>query len=91
MLEAQHSKQRQINQYRMMNLAKEQQSDYRKTKAACWRVGFVAALMHHFASRTKTLSKWKRIMTTQRWISIENQDVVLWYSMGVTHLPRPED
>jgi primary-amine oxidase len=22
---------------------------------------------------------------------IENQDVVLWYTMGVTHLPRPED
>jgi primary-amine oxidase len=22
---------------------------------------------------------------------IENQDVVLWYSMGVTHIPRPED
>lgn len=23
--------------------------------------------------------------------AIENQDVVLWYSMGVTHIPRPED
>ncbi len=23
--------------------------------------------------------------------AIENQDVVLWYTMGVTHLPRPED
>ncbi len=22
---------------------------------------------------------------------IENQDVVLWYSMGITHIPRPED
>jgi primary-amine oxidase len=22
---------------------------------------------------------------------IENQDIVLWYSMGVTHIPRPED
>jgi primary-amine oxidase len=30
-----------------------------------------------------------------RWIKgnrpLENQDVVLWYSMGVTHIPRPED
>ena len=23
--------------------------------------------------------------------AIENQDIVLWYSMGITHLPRPED
>jgi primary-amine oxidase len=23
--------------------------------------------------------------------ALENQDVVLWYSMGVTHIPRPED
>ncbi|HMY70969.1 MAG TPA: hypothetical protein PLQ88_03985, partial [Blastocatellia bacterium] len=22
---------------------------------------------------------------------LENKDVVLWYSFGVTHLPRPED
>ncbi len=22
---------------------------------------------------------------------VENQDIVLWYSMGVTHIPRPED
>jgi primary-amine oxidase len=22
---------------------------------------------------------------------IENQDIVLWYSMGITHIPRPED
>ena len=30
-----------------------------------------------------------------RWTSrnraIENQDVVVWYSMGITHIPRPED
>ena len=23
--------------------------------------------------------------------SIENQDVVVWYTMGVTHIPRPEE
>lgn len=23
--------------------------------------------------------------------ALENQDIVLWYSMGVTHIPRPED
>jgi primary-amine oxidase len=23
--------------------------------------------------------------------SIDNQDVVLWYTMGITHNPRPED
>jgi primary-amine oxidase len=22
---------------------------------------------------------------------IENQDVVLWYTLGVTHIPRPEE
>lgn len=31
----------------------------------------------------------------QRWVeakrSIENQDVVLWYTMGITHIPRPEE
>ncbi|MBK6796421.1 MAG: hypothetical protein IPG76_06410 [Acidobacteria bacterium] len=30
-----------------------------------------------------------------KWIKqnrpLENQDVVMWYSLGVTHLPRPED
>jgi primary-amine oxidase len=30
-----------------------------------------------------------------KWIAadrpLENQDVVLWYTMGITHLPRPED
>jgi primary-amine oxidase len=30
-----------------------------------------------------------------QWISdnesVENEDVVTWYSTGVTHLPRPED
>jgi primary-amine oxidase len=30
-----------------------------------------------------------------RWIadneSIDNQDVVLWYTMGITHIPRPEE
>jgi primary-amine oxidase len=30
-----------------------------------------------------------------KWIganrSIENQDVVLWYTMGITHIPRPEE
>jgi primary-amine oxidase len=23
--------------------------------------------------------------------SIQNQDVVLWYTMGITHIPRPEE
>jgi primary-amine oxidase len=23
--------------------------------------------------------------------SLENQDVVLWYTMGTTHIPRPEE
>ncbi|MDX2031450.1 MAG: primary-amine oxidase [Blastocatellia bacterium] len=32
------------------------------------------------------LPKW-----TQRNREIENRDVVLWYTFGVTHLPRPED
>jgi len=32
------------------------------------------------------LAKW---VSTNR--SIDNQDVVLWYTMGVTHNPRPED
>jgi primary-amine oxidase len=31
----------------------------------------------------------------QRWVeakrSIENQDVVVWYTMGITHIPRPEE
>jgi primary-amine oxidase len=22
---------------------------------------------------------------------IENEDVVIWYTMGVTHIPRPEE
>ncbi len=32
------------------------------------------------------LPKWTKGNRT-----IENQDVVVWYSMGVTHIPRPED
>jgi primary-amine oxidase len=32
------------------------------------------------------LPRWAR-----RNRAIENQDVVLWYSMGITHIPRPED
>ena len=32
------------------------------------------------------LPKWTKGNRT-----IENQDIVLWYSMGVTHIPRPED
>lgn len=31
----------------------------------------------------------------QRWVeakrSIENRDVVIWYTMGITHIPRPEE
>lgn len=40
-----------------------------------------------------TLSR--RYVTLRDWIhdneSISNQDVVVWYTMGVTHIPRPED
>lgn len=32
------------------------------------------------------LTRW-----TRRNRAIENQDVVVWYSMGITHIPRPED
>jgi primary-amine oxidase len=32
------------------------------------------------------LAKW-----TKGNRAIENRDVVLWYSMGITHIPRPED
>jgi primary-amine oxidase len=31
----------------------------------------------------------------QRWVeakrSVENQDLVVWYTMGITHIPRPEE
>ena len=33
------------------------------------------------------LPKWRNRANR----AIEKQDVVLWYSMGVTHIPRPED
>jgi primary-amine oxidase len=32
------------------------------------------------------LPKWTRANR-----SIENQDIVVWYTMGVTHIPRPEE
>ena len=36
--------------------------------------------------RTEGLARWAR-----RDDPIEDQDVVVWYTMGVTHLPRPEE
>jgi primary-amine oxidase len=35
------------------------------------------------------------VIALEKWVeakrSIENQDIVVWYTMGITHIPRPEE
>lgn len=60
--------------------------------AHLWVTPFEASEMNsagHYINLSKGgegLPKWTRANR-----SIENQDVVLWYTMGTTHIPRPED
>lgn len=60
--------------------------------AHVWVTPYDAAEMHaagEYINQSKGgegLPKW-----TQANRSIENRDIVLWYTMGTTHIPRPEE
>jgi primary-amine oxidase len=59
--------------------------------AQFWATPYDAAEQHaagNYVNQSKGdgLGEW-----TKADRSIENQDVVLWYTLGITHIPRPEE
>jgi primary-amine oxidase len=62
------------------------------TNASFWATPYDPDQMHaagFYVNQSRGKEGLKRWVEAQR--SIENKDVVVWYTMGITHIPRPEE